>query len=270
LPGDEFLADPWLTGVKPMSTQAASPAPRERAGCAGGLWVMIKLPFMILKVVPKFGVILRQEAATTTGERARAAYEQLTPAADPAAVAAVLGQIKAHDPGFNLAATAKGVERAREAVHQARQAGDASAARPVLSDGLWNVFAMVLDNRAAHGVRRQETSWVASAKVVAAYRDQLAEQLRIRLSCQGERSDTLAGQVLRGQPGLQATWDEDWIIRRAATAATPESGGVLSGRCPHCGAALAVEPGGSCTYCGALVLTGGEDWVVWSIEEAPW
>jgi predicted lipid-binding transport protein (Tim44 family) len=231
---------------------------------------MLKLPFMMLRGIPEFGAILRQEAATTTGQRARASYEQLTPAVDPAAVATVLAQVKAHDPGFNLAATTRGVERARQAVHQARQAGDASAARPVLSDGLWNVFAMVLESRTAHGVRREETSRVVRSTVVAAYRDQLAEQLRIRLSCAGERSDAISGLVLRGQPGLPATWDEDWIIRRAATATTPENGGVLGGRCPHCGAALAVDPGGSCTYCGALVLTGGEDWVVWSIEEAPW
>jgi hypothetical protein len=53
-----------------MSTQPAAPAPREPVGCAGGLWLMIKLPFMILKAVPWFGEVLRQEAATTTGQRA--------------------------------------------------------------------------------------------------------------------------------------------------------------------------------------------------------
>jgi Tim44-like domain len=262
--------------VAPAPRQAASgpasgPAAGQQMGCTGCLWLFIKLPFaMLARIIPRLGGFLRQEAAMTTGKRARARYEQLTPVGDPAAVRAVLAQIKAHDPGFDLAAMTRGVERAREIVSQARQAGDASAARPVLSDGQWNVFAMVLDYRTADGVRRQETSRVARSTVVAAHRDQLAEQLRIRLSCQGERCDLDAEQVLRGQPGAQTTWDEDWIIRRAATATTPRDGGVLSGRCPHCGAARALDLSGSCTYCGALVLTGGEDWVVWSIEEAPW
>jgi hypothetical protein len=107
------------------------------------------------------------------------------------------------------------------------------------------------------------------ADVVAVARDQLAEQLRMRLACRGERYEVADGVVLRGQPG-QKDWSEDWIIRRSADAATPASGGVLSGLCPQCGAPLQVDEGGSCAYCGALVLSGGRDWVVWSIEEAPW
>jgi hypothetical protein len=75
--------------------------------------------------------------------------------------------------------------------------------------------------------------------------------------------------VLRGQPG-QKDWSEDWIIRRSADAATPASGGILSGQCPQCGAPLHVDEDGSCAYCKALILSTGQDWVVWSIEEAPW
>jgi hypothetical protein len=107
------------------------------------------------------------------------------------------------------------------------------------------------------------------AEVVAAARDQLAEQLRIRLACRGERYEVADGVVVRGQPG-QRDWTEDWIIRRSADATTPASGGVLSGLCPQCGAPLQVDEDGSCTYCRALVQSGGRDWVVWSIEEAPW
>jgi hypothetical protein len=137
-----------------------------------------------------------------------------------------------------------------------------------MSDGLWRVFVLLLAERAAHGVRRHGTSVVVGAEVVAATRDRQAEQLRIRLACQGERCE-VADVVLGGQYGQQR-WDEDWIIRRSADATTPASGGVLSSRCPQCGAALRVETDGSCAYCRALVLAGGRDWVVWSIEEAPW
>jgi hypothetical protein len=240
----------------------------DRAGCAGAVWVMLKLPFMILRVIPHVGGILRGEAATDSGARARSSGEELTPADDQAVVAAALATLKSRDGGFDLAATTSGVVRAREVVNLARQAGDASAARQIMSDGLWRVFVLLLAERAAHGVRRQGTSVVVGAEVVAATRDRLAEQLRIRLACRGERRE-VTGVVLRGQYGQQS-WDEDWIIRRSADATTPASGGVLSGRCPQCGAALRIEADGSCAYCRALVLADGRDWVVWSIEEAPW
>jgi hypothetical protein len=229
---------------------------------------MLRLPFMILRVIPHVGGILRGEAATDSGARARTSGEELTLADDQAVVAAALTRLKSQDAGFDLAATTRGVVRAREVVDLGRQAGDASAAREVMSDGLWRVFVLLLAERTAHGVRRHGTSVVVGAEVVAVSRDQLAEQLRIRLSCQGERCE-VAGVVLRGQYGRQR-WDEDWIIRRSADATTPANGGVLSGRCPQCGAALRIEADGSCAYCRALVLADGRDWVVWSIEEAPW
>jgi len=201
--------------------------------------------------------------------RARASAEGLTPVDDQAVVAAALAGISAHDAGFDLAATTRGVGRAREVVDRARQAGDASAAREVLSDGLWRVFALLLEARAAHVVQRQGTSAIVAAEVVAATRDPLAEQLRIRLTCRGVRYELYYGEGVRGQPGQQ-TWQEDWVIRRSAQATTPANGGILAGRCPRCGASLRVEADGSCAYCQALVLAGGQDWVVWSIEEAPW
>ena len=252
-----------------MPRPAAARPPEQRKGCLGGLWLIYKMPFQFLWHVPQFGEVFRRTAATTAGVRAQTSFEQLTPPADRAACAAVLAEVRSHDAGFDLAATARGVVRARQIVDRARLAGDASAARQVMSDGLWQVFVMILDSRTAHDIRRQGTSTVVEAKVVAATRDQLAEQLRLRLKCSGERSEAAGEQVLRGNavPGI---WHEDWIIRRSAAATTPEKGGVLSGTCPNCGAALDVGPDGSCGYCSALVLTSGQDWVVWSIEEEPW
>ena len=252
-----------------MRNQVVVQDPQDRTGCAGVLWLLIKLPFMILRVVPHLGDILRHEAATQTGVRAQRSAEELTPAEDQAVVAAALAGIRAHDAGFDLAATTRGVGRAREVVDRARQAGDASAARQVLSDGLWRVFVLLLEMRAAHGVQRQGTSVIVAAEAAEATRDPLAEQLRIRLTCRGERYELTGGVALRGQPGQQ-TWHEDWVIRRSAQATTPANGGILAGLCPRCGASLHVEANGSCAYCKALVLTGGQDWVVWSIEEAPW
>jgi len=238
-------------------------------GCAGALWMFFKLPFTILRAAPQLGQFMRAEAATTSGARVRAATEALTAPDNPAAVAAALAGVSAHDPGFDLAATTHGVIRARAIVSQARQDGDASAARRVLSDGLWRVFGLLLEGYAAHDARRYESSAVAGTAVVSATRDQLAEQLRLRLSCRGERYETAHGAILRGRLGPRA-WDEDWIIRRSATATTPPGGGLLSGRCPQCGAALEVSADGSCAFCRALVLSGGHDWVVWSIEEGAW
>jgi len=118
-----------------VTDEAAAQAPQERMGCAGALWLFIKLPFMFLKAIPWFGAILRQEAATTTGVRAQASYEELTPPADQAVITTVLDRVQSHDADFDLAATLRGVVRTREVVDQARRNSDASAARPVLRRG---------------------------------------------------------------------------------------------------------------------------------------
>jgi hypothetical protein len=237
-------------------------------GRGGVLRLFLGMPFMILRAVPHTADLLRHEVATATGAQALTAAE-LTPADDQTAVRAALAAMKSRDTGFDLAATTAGVVRAREVVDLARRTGDPSAARPVMSDGLWQLFFLLLQARSGHRVSRQGISAVTATAVVAATHDQLAEQLRIRLTCQGERQEIASETVLRGQPG-QLTWYEDWIIRRSADASTPARGGVLSGRCPNCGATLDVDANGSCMYCKALVLSGGRDWVVWSIEEAPW
>lgn len=120
----------WWNQVIMLSCAAGQLCrPRGRAGCASVSWLLVKLPFMILRVVPHLGDILRREAAAQAGVRAQASAEELGPADDAAAVAAALAGIRAHDAGFELAATARGAGRAREVVDRARQPGDASAAR---------------------------------------------------------------------------------------------------------------------------------------------
>jgi hypothetical protein len=239
-------------------------------GCIGALWGFIKLPFMIIAMVRHPGQLLRMEAATDTGMRAQCGPEQLTAAEDPAAVMAGVAEVKSRDTAFDAAMPIRGVLRAREVVDRARQTLDASAARQVMAEGLWRMFVLLLDERAAHRVRRMGESTVENATVVAVARDQFAEQLRIRLACQGGRYEVAPDATwIRGEPG-EHRWLEDWTIRRSATATTPPGGGILNGRCPQCGAELRIDDDGSCAYCRALVLTGGKDWVVWSIEEGPW
>src|SRR5580704_2652803 len=158
-----------------MLSPAGPPPPSERTGCLGVLWLLVKMPFMILRAVPHTGALLRREAATDSGRRARTG-EELTPADHQAAVAAALDEVRSHDAGFDLAATTRAVAGARRVVDQARQAGDASVARPVLSDGLWRVFVLVPGERAGLGVVGLGAVAVGGDDVVAHDRDQLAKQ----------------------------------------------------------------------------------------------
>jgi hypothetical protein len=242
-----------------------------RIGCGGILWVFLKIPFMLIRATPHLGDLLRHEAATDTGAEAAALFESLPPADDEPSVAAALSALAAHDPAFDLAATSAGVIRARGVVTTARLTLDPSAARPVMSDGLWRVLAMLLLERSSHGIRLHEDATVTGTSVVSATRDRLAEELRIRLVCEGDRCEVEAttGAVIRGDRHRR-TWREDWTVRRSANATTIATGGVLDNRCPQCGAPLDVDALGACVHCRALVLTGGRDWVVWNIEEERW
>jgi hypothetical protein len=239
----------------------------HRLGCARATWFFLTLPFTLLRLVPHIGSILRGEAATDSGARARTA--PAGPArTDPFPAATA---VFASDPGFDLATTTAAVVRARQVVEVCRQARDPSAARQVMSDGLWRVFAMLLVERAAHDLRRLGTSDVVDAAVASVVQDRLAVELCIRLTCQGERGDVFGatGVAVRGGPTAQ-TWYEYWTVRRAAGAVTPPGGGILDGRCPQCGAPLQVDANGGCGHCRSLVLASGADWTVWNIEVPPW
>jgi hypothetical protein len=243
----------------------------ERPGCRRTLWSFLMIPFMFFRAVPHLGALLRHEAATDTGARTRLPGAELLPAADGDSLGPALAGISGRDPGFSLVATTASVISARAVVNRSRDAFDASLARPVLSDGLWQVFVMVIAARSFHEIRRQERSDIVNTFVVSATRGQLVEELRIRLTLRGERCEVAGanGPVVRGTSGPH-TWSEDWTIRRSSTAITRAGGGTLEGRCPQCGAPLQVDSLGSCTHCMSLVVSGGHDWVVWSIEEDPW
>jgi hypothetical protein len=104
-----------------MPRPATARRPEQRKGCLGGLWLIYKMPFQFLWRAPQLGEAFRRTAATTAGARAQKSFEQLIPPADRAACAAVLAEVRSHDAGFDLAATARGVARARQIVDQARK-----------------------------------------------------------------------------------------------------------------------------------------------------
>jgi hypothetical protein len=139
-----------------MSTQAATRAPRERMGCASGLWPMFQLPFLFLRAIPWIGEILRHEAATTTGERAQASFEQLTPAANPGAVTAVLvaeqaespagvggalRQLRMADPAFDITGFLDGARVAVGAYTTAQFGRDDRLLRRITTPGFWGIPA---------------------------------------------------------------------------------------------------------------------------------
>jgi hypothetical protein len=249
---------------------ASEGAGAHQLGCARATWFFVTLPFTLLRLVPHIGSILRGEAATDSGARARTARAGTAPT-DPYPTATTVSAAFARDPRFDLAATAAAVIRARNVVEACRQARDPSGARQVMSDGLWRVFAMLLEERAAHDLRRLGTTHVVDTAVASVVQDRLAVELCIRLTCQGERGDVFGdtGIAVRGGP-MPQTWYEYWTVRRAAGAVTPPGGGILDGRCPQCGAPLQVDANGGCGHCRSLVLAGGADWTVWNIEVPPW
>jgi predicted lipid-binding transport protein (Tim44 family) len=62
---------------------------------------------------------------------------------------------------------------------------------------------------------------------------------------------------------------ELWTFERAAQARTSTSGDVTASRCPACGAQLRLNLNGSCEHCQASVTNGTVDWVVASVQPAP-
>jgi len=207
----------------------------------------------------------------SSGETARWSYGALEPVADAASVQAGTAAIAAHDPQFdpgrimNWAASATGL------ICESLRTGDATPARTFMANGLFRSYQALLELRSKVGVACPASWRATSAALVDAVSTPLFDEVRVRLHCEGSCYELHepSGSVLRGskEPG---TWMEDLTFGRSADAVTPVAGGLPAQRCPSCGAPLALDRDGACTYCHGIVTAGRHDWVLVGWRREPW
>jgi predicted lipid-binding transport protein (Tim44 family) len=242
---------------------------RSQRGGAGASTVPTAGPQAAVMSV--LGAALGQSVATATGQATNGMGLQSLPgAAFAATLRPVVDRIRAQDPGFELEVFLQRAEMTFFLVKRGIQQNNAAAVRPFLSD---EVFQQVASGIAASAAQHRhallESLNVRAVHVQSAQCDDSGQRLQVHFDLV-YRAKVLsdANQVLADEQA-DHRHGERWTFIRKAGAITPTNGGVIAARCPACGAELRLNLDGTCAHCRAGVTNGTVDWIVASVEQAP-
>ncbi len=189
-------------------------------------------------------------------------------AVDPAAIAAGVAAIKAHDPNFDETAFLGRAQTVFFKVQQAWQARNQDIARDGMSDALYERHKMQTDQLIAnHQINMLDNIVIGHANIVAVNAGRPYDSIVVAMSASmtDYTIDENTKQMVSGNQ-YQKTFTENWTFIRRADAQSTVGQTQLASTCPSCGAPLSLQ-NGRCAYCGAFVKTSSSDWVVDSIEQ---
>jgi hypothetical protein len=171
------------------------------------------------------------------------------------------------DPALSDASLIARLHHIYRAVNDAWTAGDLSAARGVLSDGLYDYLSYWMTAYRAQGLRNVLEGMAITHQTPAKVtRDRWYDSLTIRIWGTGRdyvvRLDD--GSLVRGSRSRDRRYSEYWTIIRSSARRGPSRNDAA---CGNCGAPLVVTHAGACQHCGAHVTAGEFDWVLSKIEQ---
>jgi len=178
--------------------------------------------------------------------------------------------LTARDPALDWRAFNARVSLVFAAFHEAWTGREPLKVRPYLSDNLFQSQLYWIDAyRRQALVNRTDGAHIVALHLCRVVSDARYDAITVRLFATG-RDYTVneAGEVVGGNKDRERHYSEYWTFIRGVDRGAGASGaprGPLS--CPSCGAPLAVNMAGSCTYCSAKVTAGEFDWVLSRIEQ---
>jgi predicted lipid-binding transport protein (Tim44 family) len=179
-----------------------------------------------------------------------------------------LAAIKAHDPQFEAEAFLGQAQTSFFTIQQAWTECKPEMSRAVMADGLAQQTAMQLEEyRRDNKLNRLDGLTVSDARIVGAHSDNVYDTVTVRFSAASADYDVDAksGRMVKGHKDIEA-WTEDWIFQRSSGAVTKPAG-LMSHKCPNCGAPINVNAEGICEYCHQQVMSGKYDWVLSRIDQ---
>ncbi|HEY4972335.1 MAG TPA: TIM44-like domain-containing protein, partial [Steroidobacteraceae bacterium] len=237
-------------------------------GGGGSLGGIIVLVIIVLVVHYIYRRISRGGGQVSAALAALSAASAANSPPAPALQTAI-DSIRARDPGFEMETFLQRAEMTFFLVKRGVQQNDAAAIRPYLSDASFAQFSRSIESlKAQHQHQVLESLNVRALHLVSAECNEHSQRLQIhfdvvyRAKVLGDANQLVSDERADTQHG------ERWNFTRAATARTPDGGGVTAARCPACGAELRLNLDGTCTHCRASVTNGTVDWVVADIQAA--
>ena len=182
-------------------------------------------------------------------------------------VAARFAELGQRDPAFAWPMFQSRVAMIHAALQTAWSNREWAAARPFVSDNLFQMFAYWIDAYQKARLRNiTEGARVEQIELVRTASDKFFDALTVRIYA-SSLDYTIAddgGHVVGGNQRTPRRYSEYWTLIRGVAKKGPAR---VDPTCPSCGAPLKIEMAGTCVYCRAKVTAGDFDWVLSRIEQ---
>jgi predicted lipid-binding transport protein (Tim44 family) len=185
--------------------------------------------------------------------------------ADPQAETALAALLE-RDPALTWDAFQARVGLVFLEFQRAWTARDLTAMRPFLSDNLHEVETYWVRAYEAQHLRNvTQNARITGIDLARVTSDRFFDAITIRLFATSlDYTTDDDGHLVCGSRSRERAYSEYWtFIRSTQRTGAPR----LDRTCPNCGAPLAINMAGHCTYCKAKVTTGDFDWVLSRIEQ---
>jgi len=181
-----------------------------------------------------------------------------------------LNSLRSRDPDFDEEQFLSRAGAAFVKIQDAWSNQDLSPARPFISDGIQQRFALQIDMQQAEGYRNlMEEVRVHDSEIVAIYSDDHFDTIHVRIpaSAVDYNVDAKTGRRVSGSKTAES-FTEYWSFHRRHGAKTVARPGGIEGNCPSCAAPLKMADNTKCENCGSTVNSGEHDWVLAEITQA--
>ncbi|MBX3223469.1 MAG: Tim44 domain-containing protein [Labilithrix sp.] len=180
----------------------------------------------------------------------------------PQAIAA----LRAKDPSFDVAQFQARVGLVFQQFQPAWSGRNLAPMRPFLSDALFTTQQYWVAAYVAQRMRNvTDGARITNLELVKVESDAFYDAITVRLFATGlDYTVTDDGRHVSGSRTKQRAYSEYWTLIRGTHRKGPTRTDLA---CSNCGAPLAVNMVGQCTYCKVKVTTGDFDWVLSRIEQ---
>lgn len=178
-----------------------------------------------------------------------------------------LARLRSRDPGFDEMAFLRRAGAAFHKIQEAWSAGDMSAARAFISDGVSERFERQILSLRARGLRNVvEGVQIRDIDILACVSDKHFDELCVRIDAAA--SDRTVDDYGTDVSSSRERFEEVWTFLRRPGAKSLKGPGLIEGSCPNCGAPLPIADAAQCVSCKSWVNSGQFDWVLTEITQS--
>jgi hypothetical protein len=182
-------------------------------------------------------------------------------------VPARYSELTTRDPQFSWPAFQARVALIFQQMQVAWSNRDWTAVRAFVSDNLFQMLGYWIEAYRREGLRNiTENARIESMEIARITADRFYDAITVRVFASSTDFTVrdVDGAVVGGSRSRTRRYTEYWTLIRASGR---QGAARTDPQCPSCGAPLAVQMAGTCSYCHVKVTSGQFDWVLSRIEQ---